>query len=172
MPLDGRTQTLDEARRGTKAELALGWRHVGASPRLAVGLRRIPGDVARKARQLRDQLDELANADLSPRPEIHRLRFVVTLQGEHDRARTIFHVEKLAAGRTRTPDFDPTCPGVDRVDALLDQRGNHVRLARIERIAWTVEIDRQEIDAVETVLLPIRLRLYQEHLLRKSVGCV
>ena len=47
-----------------------------------------------------------------------------------------------------------------------------MRGSRIEIIAGTVEIDRQEINRVEPVLLPVRLRLDQQHLLGQPVGRV
>ena len=55
---------------------------------------------------------------------------------------------------------------------LADQGGDDVRRARIEVVARPVEIDRQQKNAVEAVLRPVRLRLDQQHLLGQPVGRV
>ena len=52
---------------------------------------------------------------------------------------------------------------------FLMSAGNDVRAARIEVVAHAVEIHRQQVDRVEGVLLPIGLRLHQQHLLRQTV---
>ncbi len=43
---------------------------------------------------------------------------------------------------------------------------------RIEVVAGTIEIHRQQEDGIEAVLLAIRLRLHQQHLLGQAIGRV
>ena len=47
-----------------------------------------------------------------------------------------------------------------------------MRALRIEVVSRPVKIRRQKVDAVETILFPIGLRLYKQHLLRETIGRV
>ena len=70
------------------------------------------------------------------------------------------------------PDLDCSSPSTQRVDALLDQRRDDVRRARVEVVVRAVEIDRQQMDGIQAVLLPVGLALNEEHLLGEPIGSV
>ena len=58
---------------------------------------------------------------------------------------------------------------VDRFDALADHAGMTCELGRVEVVARAVQVGRQQVDGVEAVLLAVRLRLDQQHLLGQAV---
>ena len=57
-------------------------------------------------------------------------------------------------------------------DELSHQGRNHVGGLRVEIVAGAVEIHRQEVDALEPVLLPVGLEHYQQGLLGDRIGSV
>jgi len=59
-----------------------------------------------------------------------------------------------------------------RLHALADQRRDDVRRVWLEIVARAIQIDRQQEDAVEAILLAIRLALHQQHLFRQAIGGV
>ncbi len=87
-------------------------------------------------------------------------------------SRGVGDVQKLARGVAGAPHVDVRGAAVDGVDALLDQRRDHMRRRRVEVVAGAVQVDRQQIDAVEAVLLAVRLQLHQQRLLGDTVGRV
>ncbi len=127
---------------------------VERSSRLPVRLRRVPADLALEPGQPRDQLDELADRDLLADAEVDRAprRRSARRRGRSPRPRR----RRTGTRGTRCPCPTPRCdpsPASRRVDALLDQRRDHVRAARVEVVARAVEVDRDQVDDVEAVLL-------------------
>src|SRR5262249_12051057 len=53
--------------------------------------------------------------------------------------------------------------------ALFDERRDHVRRTGIEVVAGPVEVHGQKEDRLEIVLLTIRLRLHEQHLLGRPI---
>ena len=47
-----------------------------------------------------------------------------------------------------------------------------MRGSRVEVVTRPVEVDREKVDGIEAVLLPVRLSLHQQHLLGQPVGRV
>src|SRR5919106_767104 len=58
---------------------------------------------------------------------------------------------------------------LDGVDTFFDQCWNDMRARRIEVIAWTIEVHRQQKDAVVAILLAVSLTLDQEHLFGQAI---
>src|SRR5947209_9570404 len=56
------------------------------------------------------------------------------------------------------------------VDTLLDQGRYHVRLCWIEVVPRAIQVHRQQENGPESVLLPVSLALYEEHLLGEPIG--
>src|SRR5258705_321264 len=98
-PCGRRLEPVAERRMCTKAEELLGARDIELASRLTVRLRRVPDDLARVARELGDELRELADRDLLARAEIHRVCAVVVPRGEPDALGAVVDVEKLSRGR-------------------------------------------------------------------------
>ena len=70
VPLDGPPQSLLEVGGGLEIEFALGARDIQAASRLTVGLARVPHDLAAKARQARNQADQVADCYLAAGPRL------------------------------------------------------------------------------------------------------
>src|SRR5438270_5089712 len=113
VPLDTPPQPFLEIGGGPEIEFALRARDVQAAARLAVGLARIPYDLAAKAGQARDQGNQIANGYLAAGSQVDRFGAVVVPCGEHDRARAVFNVEKFAAGRAGAPNLDSQRAALD-----------------------------------------------------------
>src|SRR2546428_887859 len=171
-PVDGGLEPGRKVRRSTEAEFTFGAADIERAARLAVRFGRVPADLTAEIERLADQPDELPDRDLHVRPKVHRFVLRVTLGRQHDAARRVLHVEKLAARRAVAPDLDEVVTAELGVVDLADQRRNHVRGARIEVIARPIEIDREQEDAVEAVLRAVGLRLDEQHFLRQAVGGV
>src|SRR5262249_61814422 len=137
----GPAQAVREARRRTEADPALGTARVDAPPRLPLGLPRVRHDGAGEAGDLRHGLNEIVDADLHPRAEVDGLGAVVALGGQRDRLRRVLHVEKLARGCPVAPADDLRRGALDGLDALLDERWDHVRVLGLDVIARPVEVD-------------------------------
>jgi len=105
---------------------------IEASPRLSVGLARVPCDFALEAGEPRDQCDQVANFYFHARAQVDRFGFVVFISRENYRLRAILDEQELAAGRSGAPHLDARCARRDRVETFFDQRGDHMRLRRIE----------------------------------------
>src|SRR6266566_9374189 len=95
VPGDGPAQAFVEGRARAEAELTLGPGDVQRAARLAVGLGRVPADLAAEAGQPGDQLRQVADGDLHPRADVDRLRLVVALGGPHDPFGGILDVDEL-----------------------------------------------------------------------------
>ena len=63
-------------------------------------------------------------------------------------------------------------PSTRALDALADQRRDHVRRCEVEIVARAVQVDREQHDAVHAVLLAVGLGHHQHHLLGDAVGGV
>src|SRR5687768_12456906 len=96
VPINGQLQPCPEVSVRPEPELFFREAGVEAAPRLAVGLARVPDDLALEFTELRDQLGELANAYLESGADIDRLWFVITLCGKHDGFRGVLNIEKLS----------------------------------------------------------------------------
>ena len=81
-------------------------------------------------------------------------------------------MDKLASWHAGAPQHDLGCTRLDRINAFLNDGGNGVRCVRIEVVARTIEIHGQQEYCVETILLPIGLRLHKEHLFGEPIWSV
>ena len=103
--------------------------------RLAIRLGGIPADLAVVSRQAGDQLDQVADGDLVPDAEVHRLGAVVSLGSQDDPFRRVSHVQELARRGAGAPHLDVVQAGLAGIDALLDERRNDMRRGRVEVVA-------------------------------------
>src|SRR2546428_130739 len=81
------------------------------------------------------------------------------LGGENNPIRRIVHVQEFACRSAAAPDDDFIAALFNCIDALLNQRRNHMRTCRVEVIPRTIQIYWEKKDRIEPVLCPIRLRL-------------
>ena len=130
---------------GPPAEQLLGARGVDAPAGLAVGLGRVPAQLAVEADEAGDRLDRLADRDLVVGAEVDRLGAVVDLGRQHDGLGGVVDVEVLAARPAGAPHLDLVLAALDRLDALLDQRRDDVRDRRVELVAGPVQVGRDEV---------------------------
>lgn len=153
VPGDRPLEALAELRSGREAELLPRPGRIQAASGLAVGLGRVPADLAFEARKLGYQRDEIADADLHARPQVHRIGFVVALRRQDDALGGILGVQELSRGQTVAPDLD--VGGVRRlgVHALLDQRRNDVARARVKGVSRAIKVHGQQVDRIDAILL-------------------
>src|SRR5438132_1392125 len=169
VPLDGAPQPILEPGASHEPERLPGTNGVEGASRLPVGQGAVPQDGSIKAGQAHDQLDELPNRDLAADAEVDRIGPVVPIGSQGNPLRRVANEQELARRIAGAPYLDFAGPGFPRVDALLDEGRNHVRAARIEVVAWPIQVDRYQVDRVHPVLLPVRLPLHQQHLLGEPV---
>jgi hypothetical protein len=94
------------------------------------------------------------------------------LEREHDAPGGVVDVEELAGRVPGAPEHDLVVTGLPGFDASPDHRRDHVARVVVEVVARAVQVRRDHEGRVEPVLLAVRLRLDQEHLLREAVGGV
>jgi hypothetical protein len=172
VPVDRAPQSLLQAGAGAKAEASRGAAGVEAPPRLAVGLAAVPLDRDLDPDQASDGARQLLDADLRAAADVHRLGRVVALGRTDDPFGGVLDVDELARRASRSPHRDRAGAPALGVDALADERRDHVRRLRIGAVARAVGVDQEERDGVEAVLLPVGRRLHQQDLLRQPVGRV
>src|SRR5512136_40029 len=112
------------------------------SARLAVRLRRVPGDLALEPAQAGHERHEVADPDLEARAQVHGVALPVALGRGDDALRGVARVEKLAGGRPVAPDDDPPVAALPRLDALADERRDDVARLEVEVVPWAVEVHR------------------------------
>ena len=81
---------------------------------------------------------ELPDRDFMADSEIDRVRIVIELGGEDNPLGRIVDVEELAGGGAAAPNLDELVAMVTGIEALLDQRGDHVRTRLVEVVPRTV----------------------------------
>src|SRR5207247_9781344 len=73
-------------------------------PRAPAALASVERDAARVAGEPGDEVHEVADADLLTGGEVHALRALEPLGGEHEAGREVLDVEEVARGRAVAPD--------------------------------------------------------------------
>ena len=126
-------------------------------------------DLAVEAGGLGDEMGQFRNADLFTAAQVYRIRSVIPFQCCDDPFGTIPREQELTRGLAGAPHDNFVVAGVDRFDALADERRNDVRRARVEIVARPIQVGRQQVDGVEAVLLAVRLRLDEQHLLGQAI---
>ena len=102
-------------------------------------------------------------------PEVDRLGAVVALGRQHDGVGGVIDIEVLAAGRPGAPHVDRRGVGLDRLDRLLDQRRDDVGHRRVELVARSVEVGRDQIGEALPVLRGVDLGVDELRLLGDAV---
>ena len=170
VPLDRPPQTFFEGNGRTKTEQLLRAGRVERAPRLAVRLARVPADARRE--------NPISLAIMCVRSKIEISKPAPRLTGSAPSNRSVARRIARAASstnrnsrdaRARAPGDDLRLAGVDGILELHDQRRNDVGGRGVEIVAGAVEIDRQQVNDVRPVLLPIRLPLDQQHLLGQAI---
>src|SRR5277367_5506615 len=144
VPVDGLEKAGSKVGLRAEAKFALGFRDLEAAPRLSVGLARVPSQLAAKAGEFANQFGERPNRDLASGADVDGRGLFVKSCSHDDGARAILDIEKFPAGGAGAPQIDMIGARLDRIATLLDQRGNHMRLLGIERIAWSIQVHQQQ----------------------------
>src|SRR6266542_2822048 len=142
------------------------------APRLTVGAGRIPDDLAAEVRFPRDESREIADGNLLTGTEIDGLRRIVPLGRQEDRLGGVFDVQKLARRRAVAPEHHLPFSPLARLEKLPNHRRNDVTRFEIKIVPRAVQVDRKQVDSVESVLLAISLQLHEEHFLGEPVRSV
>ena len=159
--------------RASKPKRSLRARHVEPAARLAVRLAGVPDEAALVARPpCAIFCGQIADRDLLAAAQVDRVAGVVTLGREHDALGRVLDVEELARRRAVAPQHHLAVTALARADELADHGRDDVRRLQIEVVARPVQVHREQHDAVHAVLLAVRLRLHQHHLLGDAVGGV
>ena len=88
------------------------------APRLSIGFRRIPDDLAIKSYEFGDQRSERRDADFPTRANVHWFGIVVILRREHHRLCCVIDVKEIARGGTGAPYVNGRCSGALRYKHL------------------------------------------------------
>ena len=169
IPLDGPREPFLESHLGTPTEQLGGALRVQAPARLAVGLRGVPADLAGEAAEPGDQRHQVLDGDFHARAQVDGCRLVHDFRGAHQAFGSIFHVEEFAARAARSPAGHVACAGLRGLDALADERGNHVRGGEVEVVPRPVEVHGQEIGGREPVLPAVTVEHHHGRLLGDAV---
>ena len=97
IPLNRLAQTGAEVYLREEAELTLGAGDIKLAPRLTIGFAGIPIQVAAETNLLRDDLNQIADADFKGAAEVDRLGTVVPLGGADDTLGGIAHEKEIHA---------------------------------------------------------------------------
>ena len=122
----GAAQAVVERRVAVKPNALLGPAGIDTPAGLTVGLGRVPPDLAVEPDELDDELDQLADGQLAVGAEVHRIGAVVPLGRERRCPRPRRRRTGTRGWRARAPHVDVVGARLLRVDALLDERGDHV----------------------------------------------
>ena len=139
---------------------------------LTVGPMGIPLDTTGEAAQFGDQHRKIGDSDFLAGAEIDRLRIVVKFCGFDDPLGCVVHVEEFSASTAASPTGDGLGTRGRRMAELTNHGRDHVRRLSVEIVARPVEIDRNQIDAVESVLRAIRIEHDAQRALGHAVGGV
>jgi len=172
VPGDGFFEAVFEGGLGGEVELFFGAGGVEAAPGLSVGFGGVPLDLAFEAGEVGDEFGEGFDGDFAAGAEIDGFGFVVFFRGENDAFGGVFDVEEFAAGAAGAPGFDVAGIAAPGFDALTDEGGDDVGGLQIKVVAWAVEIHREQIDGVHTVLLAVGLAHSEEGFFGDAVGGV
>jgi len=97
---------------------------------------------------------------------------VEPLGGAHDALGRVVDEQELAARRTRAPALDRSVAAFGRLEALADQRRDHMRGRRIEVVPRSEEVHRQQVARGEPVLPAVAVEHHHGRLLGDAVGRV
>ena len=154
-----------------ETEQALGARHVERTPRLSVGLRGVPDDLAARSRSAPRSCPARSRIEISnPAPMFTGSLAVVALgraARSPRRQSSTYRNSRVAlpSPQTSTCGAPPSAASTHfRISA-----GITCELSGSKLSPRPVEVDRQQVDRVEAVLLPVGLRLDQQHLLGQPV---
>ena len=139
---------------------------VDRSTGLPVWFGRIPHEAPLEGRDLRDELGKVDDRDLRRGTQVDRLPVFQLLKTEDDAIGSVVDVEELAGGPSRPPQDDLVAARVPSLDALPDDRRDHVARVLVEVVPRPVQVRRDHEGRIEPVLVTIGLRLHQQHLLR------
>ena len=82
----------------------------------------------------------------------------------------ILHVQELTPGFASAPCFnDPITMSSPAFRNLMIRAGITWESSRSNLSPWTVEVNRQQVNGVEVILLPVGLSLDQQHLLSQPI---
>ena len=121
-------------------------------PGCAVRLAGVPHQLPLEPHHLLHQLSELLDGDLAATPHIDVLQPGVLVHQEDDRVGEVIDVQELPQRRARAPYDD--LGGVARLGLVepADERGQDVRVLRVEVVVRAVEVGGHGGDGVEAVL--------------------
>src|SRR5438128_2288821 len=163
------TQTVLEGGSRRPPKALPGTSRIERSARLPVRLAGIENEPPLEAHQGADQLGEVTDPDLTSAAEIDGIGTFVPFASSKDALSGVLDVKELARRRPVTPERYLLLTGFHRLVDLADDRWNDVRGLQVEIVAGPIQIHWKHYDGIEPILLAVRGRLYEQHLLRQSV---
>src|SRR5579862_1354947 len=126
IPVDSGGQAGVERGGSAKAELSLGAADVQSPSRLAVGLARVPDNVADEADTGTDLTRQGGDRDFLAAAQIDRCPTVVARRRLYDPLGSVADEHELTGRRAIPPESDRRRAGFMRADQLADHRRNYV----------------------------------------------
>src|SRR5262245_15337683 len=96
VPRDRALEALLQRVARLEPDQAIGEGGAGGPARVASALARVERDLPAEPAQARDEVDEVPDADLVPGGEVHAVRALEPLRGQHQARREVLHVEEVA----------------------------------------------------------------------------
>jgi len=164
VPFNGRGKAFSERCSRSEPKPVLSAGYVQTTPRLAVLLTGIPRDSALEGTKAGNNFHQFADETSCGVP-----RLTGSAPSYRSAARTRPSMQsgayrKRARGGSVAPTHDLRRAGIPGLQTLADQGGNYVRCLKVEIVARAVEIHRQKVDGIRSVLLAVSLALNQQSL--------
>src|SRR3972149_34064 len=135
-----------------------------------LGSGRVPTDLSPKSYHFGNKSGDLTQRMGFAGANVYGFRSLVAPKQQLARPRQVFHVEELARRATVPPQSDLVCFVHACLKKLVDERRNHVRRRRVERISRAVEIARNRCNVRGPVLSIVRQTQGKPGQLCNSVG--
>src|SRR6185295_3911949 len=146
-----------------KCELGKSLGHFQTTTRLSIWFCWVPLDVTSVASELLHPVYEVSHPHFGAVTYIDRFCTIIRSGGLNNRFGTVIHVQKFARSGAGAPNSDAFVPISLRIQALFDQCRNDVRGSWVKIVSGTIQIRRQKVYHVCTVLLSIGLPLYKQN---------
>src|SRR5262245_13295760 len=163
--MDGLPQPLFKWNTRAEAKKTFGSTDIEGATWLAIRLVLIPDNSSLKASKFGDESSEIPDADLHSRAKINGIGSVISLGGKQNCFGCIINMKELAGRIPRSPQDNLLCSSVHRIHTFSYDCWNRVGGLDVEVVAGAIKIHGQKVDRVKTELLPICLRLHEQHFL-------
>ena len=142
--MDHRAKAIFESRLRPETEFIKSASRVQLAPQLAVGFGRVPSNVPAKTRNIRDQRDEVFDADFISASKVYRDALFEGFRGLDDPFGRVVNIKEFAGWRTVSPNDYLFLTSSFSFDAFPNERRDDMRALRIEIVSRAVEVYRHK----------------------------